>query len=416
MKIVIFLFLILFTSHSFSQDLFDPKNTKIVIAGVLKWQDPKISTFSNHHRKDQELYDQFISMGVPKENIVILLDEKATLKAMQKNIVEKMSAGDENSTFIFYYAGHGVKSGDKYYFCNYDMGNKIETQFDVSFLNENVKKFKGKRMILLADCCYSGSLLKVGEDISKSTKEVIVMSSSTSSNISTGNWTYTQTLLDNLYGLSQGDRDKNGEISLKELSNEIKDAMKFRERQLNGFAVYGVEEDKITVQKLKSGEIKSDLSENNLTIDQYVYAYDKGDWKPARIKKLQGRNITVEFYDYSDKREVVLAMKQIHTIETPDYSDLKKIEVDWEGKFFGATIKKVDGDFYFIQYDGYDETWNEWVMYDRIKTGNEKKSSIEWGGAWYDGVILQEKNKKYFVTYKGYKHTWDEWVNKDRIK
>jgi hypothetical protein len=418
MKKFSFSVLILFISlNAFTQDLFDPKNTHIVIAGVLKWKDPSVSTFSDHHRKDQELYDQFIEMGVPKSNIVIMLDNEATLKAMQDNINAKMEACDEKSTFIFYYAGHGVKAGKKYYFCNYDMGAKAETRFDVSFLSIAAsKKFKGKRIILMADCCYSGSLLKEGEKISKKGKQVVVMSSATSSNISTGNWTYTQTILDNFRGESEGDHDKSGDISLKELSVEIKDAMKYRERQLNGFATYDVDAEKTIVQKLAKGEKKEVKTLNDFTTDQYVYALSKGNWKPARIKAMNYGDITVEFYDYSDKREEIIEKKFVRSIQTPDYSKLTKVEVEWEKKFYKSTIKKSDGDFYFIQYDGYDESYNEWVMYDRIKTGNEKNSKVEWNTGWYDGIILQEKDNKYFVTYKGYDHTWDEWVTKDRIK
>lgn len=418
MKKINFFFLFLIISvNSFAQDLFDPKNTKIVMAGVLKWEDPSVSTFSDHHRKDQELYDLFIEMGVPKDNIILMLDKEATLETMKSNIKKKMEEGDENTTFIFYYAGHGVKAGKKYYFCNYDMKAKAETRFDVSYLSTTAaKSFKGKRIILMADCCYSGSLLSEGLKISKKKKEVVVMSSATSSNISTGNWTYTQTILDNFRGKSEGDRDKNGEITLKELSVEIKDAMKFRERQLNGFVTYSVDASKVVVQKLAKGEKKKDKTENGFTIDQYVYALTKGNWKPARVKALNLDDVTVEFYDYSDKRDEIIHKKFVRGIQTPDYSSLTKIEVEWEKKFYKSTIKKTDGDFYYIQYDGYDETYNEWVMYDRIKTGNEKSSKVEWNTGWYDGIILQEKDSKYFVTYKGYDHTWDEWVSKDRIK
>jgi hypothetical protein len=197
---------------------------------------------------------------------------------------------------------------------------------------------------------------------------------------------------------------------------EVKDAMKYRERQLNGFATYDVDTEKTIIQKLAKGEKKEVKTQNGFTSDQYVYALSKGNWKPARIKTMNYGDITVEFYDYSDKREEIVEKKFVRSIQTPDYSNLTKVEVEWEKKFYKSTVKKTDGDFYYIQYDGYDETYNEWVMYDRIKTGNEKNSKVEWNTGWYDGIILQEKDNKYFVTYKGYDHTWDEWVNKDRIK
>lgn len=416
MKFLLAFLFFLFHLISFSQSLFIPEKTKIVIIGVLKWEDPNISTFSDRNRKDQELYDLFIEMGVPKENISLLLDQEATLSNMQDAIRSKMEVCESDETFIFYYAGHGVKTKDKYYFCNYDMGAKSETQFDVSFLNKTAsKKFKGKRVLLLADCCYSGVLLKTGETISKKKKEVVVMTSATSSNISTGNWTFTQTLLDNLRGENEGDRDKNGEISLTELSVEMYDAMKYRERQLNGFKTFLVDADKTIVQKTKEKPVDDD-SKSEFKIHQYVYALTRGNWQPARIKSINASDITIEFYEYSDKREEIIDLKFVRNIQTPDYSGLDLVEVKWEKKVYPAKIIKRQGDFYFIAYDGYDATWNEWVMYDRIKTGNEKEASVLWNTGWYKAEVLQEKDEKYFIHYKGYDHTWDEWAEKERVK
>jgi translation initiation factor IF-1 len=415
MKIIFFIAVILIGRFSIAQSLFDPAKTQVVLAGVLQWKDPKLATFSDVHRKDKELYDQFINMGIPESNITLLIDEEATLDKMNEAVETRMSACKEDETFIFYYAGHGVKEKTKYYFCNYDYS--ANAKFDVGFLNKTAaKKFNGKRIILLADCCYSGSLLTAGELISKKGKEVIVLSSATSSNISTGNWTFTQTLLDNFFGKAEGDLSKNGEISLMELAKEIKDAMKYRERQLNGYKAYGVDEEKTIVQKVAGGEKKKDKTQNNFTMDEYVVALTKGNWQAARIKALNADDITVEFYEYSDKREEIIHKKFVRKIQTPDYSSFTKVKVEWEKKWYPATIKKSEGDFYFIQYDGYDESWNEWIMYDRIETGTEKKAKAEWNTGWYDAVVLQEKNGNYFIHYKGYDHTWDEWVEKERVK
>lgn len=407
---------IIFSNTSFSQDFFDPKDTRIVIAGVLKWKDPSLASFSDHHRKDKELYEKFIAMGVPEANIVFLKDEEATLDEMKVKIRQAMKDCTEKSTFVFYYAGHGIKAKKKYFFCNYDLGAKTSSRFDVASLSAMAAKgFKGKRIILLADCCYSGALLAEGEKISKQKREVAVLSSATSSNISTGNWTFTQTLLDNLNGEKEGDRNNNGEISLEELAVEIKDAMKFRERQLNGFAVYGIDAGKTIVQKLKSGEKKGDKTQNGFTIDQYVYAVTKGNFAVGRIKDINAGDITIEFYDYSDKRTESIDRKNVRSIQFPDYSSLTKVQVEWEKKYYPATLKKTDSDFYYIQYDGYDAGYNEWVMYDRIKIENPKEVMVTWNNGQYKAEILQEKDGKYFIHYKGYSDTWDEWIEEDRI-
>lgn len=45
-----------------------------------------------------------------------------------------------------------------------------------------------------------------------------------------------------------------------------------------------------------------------------------------------------------------------------------------------------------------------------------EKVQIESNGAWYDGKILKVEGNKYFVTYEGWSDSWDEWVGIERLK
>lgn len=408
--------LIVSCSSLFSQIICDPLKTRIVISGVLQWEDPSVSTFSDENRKDQELNDLFSTLGLPDSATTILLDSQATLERMNKAIKRQMKACTEESTFIFYYAGHGSKIDNDYYFCNYDMAKQTNTWFDVNSLYDlAAENFKGKRIILLADCCYSGALLYVGEKIASLGKEVIVLTSASSSNISTGNWTYTQTLLDNLRGDAFADRDANGSITLLETAAEIKEAMKYREYQLNGFAYYGIDPKEVLIAKSNSSvqnTVKSAIS-----LGEYVYTTDaKGQWKSARVISTTGSDYTCQFYNYSTKEDVERPAKNVREVYFPVYKTGDKIEVEWEGKYYPAEIVKTDDVFMYIHYTGYDASYDEWVMYDRVKTGKEVACSIEWNGSWYPGYVLEKNETSSFVTYDGYAHTWDEWVSNDRVK
>jgi len=46
------------------------------------------------------------------------------------------------------------------------------------------------------------------------------------------------------------------------------------------------------------------------------------------------------------------------------------------------------------------------------------KIQIESNGSWYDGKILKvnEAEKQYYVTYDGWSESWNEWVGTDRIR
>ncbi|HMT11763.1 MAG TPA: caspase family protein, partial [Ignavibacteria bacterium] len=88
------------------------ENTYGVVAGALEWKDPGFSPFSNRNRKDKELYSLLKTQGVKPKNVSMLIDNEATVDAMKSAVLDALEKAPEGSTFIFYYAGHGVKDDD----------------------------------------------------------------------------------------------------------------------------------------------------------------------------------------------------------------------------------------------------------------------------------------------------------------
>ncbi len=41
---------------------------------------------------------------------------------------------------------------------------------------------------------------------------------------------------------------------------------------------------------------------------------------------------------------------------------------------------------------------------------------VEWKGKWYPAKILKQENGKFFIHYEGFDSSWDEWVTESRIK
>ena len=66
----------------------DPANTFVFVAGVLKWQSPSLSSFSDRNRKDEELYNALLASGVREANTVYLKDDEATLDMMTAKLKE----------------------------------------------------------------------------------------------------------------------------------------------------------------------------------------------------------------------------------------------------------------------------------------------------------------------------------------
>ncbi len=121
-----------------------------------------------------------------------------------------------------------------------------------------------------------------------------------------------------------------------------------------------------------------------------------------------------------------------------------KVDVLWNGTYYKANVKKVADSKWFIHYDGYESSWDEWVGKDRIKVitktgGNNKggktdvnsenntgqnnsdwkvgdKLKVGWNNTWYPSTIIQVGDGKYKIYYDNYSNSYDEWVTPARMK
>lgn len=390
---------------------FDPDKTFVFIVGVLEWQSPTLKPFEKKNRKDEELYKLFLSSGVKTQNIIFIKDEEATLMNIRRNLDGMLNKTTPGSTFIFYYAGHGVRAGDgPVSFANYDYSDSKGNGLQTDIVTDQIsKRFKGKYAWLLADCCFSGVLIDQAKNLSMTGKSVIALTSSTASNTSTANWTFTQTIIDCLSGLAICDRNADKTISIGEVRQELADAMRYRERLLSGAAFYNIPESATFNIKTVSGS-------NPFKAAMYLYFQNNSRFEPGRVLKINNTTVTGELYHYSDKQVVTVPVTVTKPIEFAEYDKGLNVQVEWKGMNFPAIIKETNNGFHYIHYTGYDNSWDEWVTYDRITTTDRKECKVEWQKVWYPAVLLQEKNGKYFIHYKGYGSDWDEWVPKERIR
>ena len=107
-----------------------------------------------------------------------------------------------------------------------------------------------------------------------------------------------------------------------------------------------------------------------------------------------------------------------------------KSEVLWKGTWYPATVKKVKGSECYIHYTGYGNDWDEWVGPDRIKIAGETTAaampksnftvgdpvSVNWKGSWYPARVIATGKGKWKIHYDGYDNSWDEWVTASRMR
>jgi hypothetical protein len=355
----------------FAQDRLDESKTYVVIAGVLQWPEGRLSSFPTKHRKDEELYETLKERGVPREQMKLLLDDDATYSKIRAAIREIASKAPKDATFLFYYCGHGMPAGDDdICLANYDIdtSEKKKTGLLSSDLAGLIEKhFEGKRVLLLADCCYSGGLARAAQALRKTGIEAASLTSSTDAVTSTRNWTFTQTIIDGLKGDSFGDANGDGALTLAELAGDVKGAMQALENQPAGVAVDHWPKE----LKLASIKHKPANSEGKFKAGEYVMAPKEGRVRVGRIRDLGESECTIEFFDYSDKTLVKVASGQLQslaaykaaraTLETATH------EVEWHGTWYKASVMKREGKKSYIHYVGYGPEWDEWVEPARIR-------------------------------------------------
>jgi hypothetical protein len=344
-----------------------PEKTHALIVGVLEWTDGALVPYPKENRQDRALEAQLIADGVPEQNIVFIEDRAATLDSMI-NALNNI-AKESYHTLIFYYAGHGIREGNATFFANYAVDTKktAETGFSLYTLRNILqKKWQGKRLFLLADCCHSGALASVVGLYEGSDIRAACITSVVASNVSTERWTFTKSLVSVFAGDWIVDRDRDCSIIFAEADTFIQQEMRYLENQLTYAVVTSNFSDGFVFRKATV-----------CAIDKYT----KGPWKLMQY-----------------------------------------VECEWEGKWWLAQIIDIREDEWKVHYINYDESWDEWVDKSRLRepvgiaVKPRDRMEVEWGGKWWKAEVIEIMGDFAFIHYDGYGSEWDEWVTKERIK
>lgn len=346
--------------------VWQPADTLVLLVGVLSWQDKSLSTFVDTNRYDQKLYETLLKRGVKRNNIIFLKDEQARLANIKDNLQNLANKSNEKSVFFFYYAGHGdpAEDGKDAYFLNYDCAtaNLASTSLHLSNLAEVLKKeFKGKKVILAADCCYSGYLNQVADELEKANINTLVMSSASANNESTGEWTFTRSLDEILSGRPLF-KDAGAELSASFAQDYIRYNMTYAEAQLaNHYQTKGFPK-KFILAKKQQGYDKNKPYLGQIKLTKY-----EGNYCKVRIIDQEGDNCKILFAGFDPNWEEWRNYSELKDIVYKNYPVNSKIMVEWNKKWYKATVLKTNGVFHFVHYNDFESNWDEWVTSNRMK-------------------------------------------------
>lgn len=340
----------------------DPNNTHAVIVGVLNWEQESLTSYAKDDRQDVALFRQLQNMGVPAENMTLLLDEQATRQAIHQAVTKTAAKAKPDSTLIIYYAGHGLNSESGGVFACYDIRTAAaqQTGWVLSDLEKQVREnFRGGQVLLLADCCFSGSLAVTTRKLNQSGIKAASLTSASAANVSTNNWTYTVSLIDLLKGQPFADANGDDKISLVEAAYEVRKTMLHYESQRNGFSLHGLSRHFVLADQRAETDLDKAKQLNTLFAaapGDFVLAKHNGSWRSARIVDERPGQFQVQHQEYSARRtewvnaELIrikqpIALKPLLPPE-PLAAKEARAKATMDGKYSDLLIKiKVESDF-----------------------------------------------------------------------
>jgi hypothetical protein len=400
----------------------EPANTSALLVGVLRWEGKGLPTFPDRNRKDRELHATLLKCGVRRDDTTLLLDERATLANLRGCLESAARRARPGSTLIVYYAGHGLIGKDGVVrLAGYDSNPRQVSQTALAVPEITAilsRHFKGRRVLLLADCCQSGALAEVVRGLAAAGVRAASLTSADAGSQSTESWLFTQTVLDALNGDPGIDADGDGAISLGEVAAEVAAAMKYREGQRSGYSAQGVGADFKLVAAARAPRRPAPL-EGPFALREYVLARDAGKHRPGRVVGREGEDYVIEFFDYTDARRVRLPASGLAKIRLKTFKVGETVNVSWDGAVFRAKVVRVEGDFHRVTFPGWPPGWDEWVLSTRIVTGPvavQETVQVEWEKEWWPAVVLKSEGGRYQVHYVGYAESWDEWVTAERVR
>ena len=222
----------------------NPAKTYVVVLtlGLAEWADEDDPQWN----RAEVLWDFFGQALVPEDNM-LWLDEEESAACHLDEIAEFLADTEEGSLLIFYYAGHGHGEDGEFYFWHPDDDDDDDEEEDddddeedeeeeeeeegtssmslTQLMQEIEDQFWGSHVVIFSDCCFSGMVAKrVGA--TQSSLAYAAITSASEKELSTGEWTFTDCLLNGLRGDSDIDVDRNGMVSLGELADYVAKQMR----------------------------------------------------------------------------------------------------------------------------------------------------------------------------------------------
>lgn len=342
--------------------VWQPARTWVFMVGLLEWKDADtFESFPKENRRDIVLLDVLKKRGVPAAQIVYLQDRVATTARIKAEFQKFLLLPAPGDTIFVYYEGHGYKTDDsRSYLVSYDVDDGPNPGWSVASIPDTIEKyFKGSEAIIALDNCYAGTMANAVRR-GKRRVSYAVLASSSASQASTGNWTFTEAIISAFRGDTVTDDNRDGVITFAELEANAEADMLFGEEQVASFAFTGSFDPNTVI-----GPAAINPAER---IGERVEAYSDDDWFRGYITDAKNGKFLIHYYGYEFSDDEWVSAKSIRVPKASSiYKVGESVQVEYKRKWYPAHVLNIKGGSHYVSYDNYDIEDNEWVTSKRIR-------------------------------------------------
>lgn len=233
------------------QPIFDQQSTPkifVVVVGIADYQNDQVVKDLRFTVNDAQILSNFYQSrnggGVPKENMLLMINKEATKENILNKTSELFSKAGPNDMIVFYFSGHGdlLKSGsreEELHLIPYNFDRSVESALPISSVESIFNQSLASKKLLMLDACHSGGTLPqlrgrfTNHLASLQDKEVAILTSSDfgetsleANSIGEGRGLFSYFLTNALiYNSPDCDVNNNGIVSILELFDFVKNGV-----------------------------------------------------------------------------------------------------------------------------------------------------------------------------------------------